>query len=433
MFQDYQFDGHDMPDFMGGGPQATPHKDLGALGDFYSGGEQMSHGVPLASSQLSMCKLSDGDFYADQEDVYRGVAMGQPMGLSGIDAMNKALGGDLYGMPSESTAFSGYVSPASSTEKFHPGDLPPDQPQSAHFHFETTTVFVTADTPYLLGNALLDFLGTRVVSSVSKINIKKFAIKADCFLDHIMCSLKVRVWKTPKGEFALEFQRRQGDSFAFGDVYSQACQFLKQRFPTMRGGPSEFTERLPVPPPPDEAHEYPLTQEDLTSVLEMAKMHTFPTLQAEAASSLAKMSCEESSALKILHTKETLDVLQTLLGAHELDISYPTARVISELAKHEVEGRLAEHGILQAAISTCGANDTAQIVRLELAKAASESVRRSVAAMVSPAISEGLARALEDAMHELGEKEKTMPIRSSLQDVYWELKQYGYSEDQVDC
>eukprot|EP00746_Dinoflagellata_sp_MGD_P024181 gnl/MRDRNA2_/MRDRNA2_156709_c0_seq1.p1 gnl/MRDRNA2_/MRDRNA2_156709_c0~~gnl/MRDRNA2_/MRDRNA2_156709_c0_seq1.p1 ORF type:complete len:431 (-),score=90.31 gnl/MRDRNA2_/MRDRNA2_156709_c0_seq1:202-1494(-) len=430
MFQDYQDYGHEMPDFMGGSPQATPHKDLGGLGDFYGGGEQMSHGVPLASSQM-MFKCSDGDPYAEQEDVYRGVSMGQATGLSGMDAMNKALAGDIYSGPSESTAFGGYVSPAESTDKFRPDDVPPDQPQSSHFHFEATTVFVAVDTPHLLGNALLDFLGTQVVSSVSKVSIKKFAIKADCFKDHIMCSLKVRVWKTPNGEFAIEFQRRQGDSFAFGDVYSQASQFLKQRFPTIRGGPAEL-ERKEVPKPP-EFPEYALTQEDLTSVLEMAKMHTFPTLQAEAASSLAKMSCEESSALKILHTKETLDVLQTLLGARELDISYPTARVISELAKHEVEGRLAEHGILQAAISTCGASDTAQIVRLELAKAASESVRRSVAAMVSPAVSRGLSRALEDAMNELGEKSGLTQIRRNLEDVYWELKQYGYSEDQVVC
>jgi hypothetical protein len=378
-----------------------------------------------------MSKLSDGDFYAEQEDVYRGVSMGGATGLSGMDAMNKALGADIYGAPSDSTSFGGYVSPASSTENFHAGDVPPDQPQSAHFHFEATTVFVTSDTPHLLGNAILQFLGAQVVASVSKISIKKFAIKADCFLEHIMCSLKVRVWKTPQGEFAIEFQRRQGDSFAFGDVYSQACQFLKSRFPTMRGGPSEFVERLPAAPPLELSEEYPWNEEDLTSVLEMAKMHTFPILQAEAASSLAKMSCEEASAMKILHTKETLDVLQTLLGAQELDIIYPTARVISELAKYEVEGHLAQHGILQAAISTCGATDTAQIVRLELAKAASESVRRSVAAMVSPAISDGLSRALEDAMKELDEKPGVMPIRNSLQDVYWELKQYGYSADPV--
>lgn len=430
MFQDYHIDGHDMPDFMGAGPQATPHKDLGSLGDFYSGSEQMPHGVPLASSQLSMCKISDGDFYAEQEDVYRGVAMGQATGLSGIEGMNKALGADIYGAPAADSSAFGYVSPALSTEKFQPGDVPPDQPASTHFHFEATTVFVTVDAPYLLASAVLDFLGAQIVASVSKINVKKFAIKADCFLEHIMCTIKVRVWKTSEGEFAIEFQRRHGDSFAFGDVYSQACQFLKQRFPAMQGGPSEMPERFP-PPPPEVSEECPFTEEDLSSVLEMAKMHTFPTLQAEAASSLAKMSCEEASALKILQTKETLDVLQSLLGAPELDITYPTARVISELAKYEVEGRLADHGLLQTAISTCGAHDTAQIVRLELAKAASESVRRCVVAMLSPAVSDGLSMALEGAMKELGDKASTMTIRNSLQDVYWELKQYGYSGDQV--
>merc|ERR1719453_1783782 len=100
----------------------------------------MPHGVPLASSQLSMSKLSDGDFYAEQEDVYRGVSMGQATGLSGMDAMNKALGADMYGAPSDTTPFGGYVSSSLSTENFHAGDVPPDQPQSAHFHFEATTV-----------------------------------------------------------------------------------------------------------------------------------------------------------------------------------------------------------------------------------------------------------------------------------------------------
>lgn len=425
MFQDYHIDGHDITDFMGSGPQASPYKDkdMSSFGDFYSGGDPMAHGVPYQPPPLSMCKLGDGDFYAEQDDVYRGIAMGQAPGLPGLDGMHKALGEDIYGSPSDTSAFS-YVGPALPTEKFHVGDVPPDQPKSSHFHFEATTVFIAVDAPYLLGNGVLDFLGTNIVASVSKINCKKFAIKANCFLDHIMCSLKVRVWKMPEGEFAVEFQRRQGDPFAFGDVYSQACQFLKQRFPTMRG-PSHLPQWLRAPPPLPEAEGCLLTEADLGALLEMAKMETFPTLQAEAASSLAKMSCEETSALQILQTKETLDILQKLLGAAEIDIAYSASRVISELSKHEVEGRLVQHGILVAAISMCGAADTAQIVRLELSKAASESVRRCAVDMLSPEVTQGLSQALEEAMKKLGQEPSTFTVRNSLQDIYWELMQYG--------
>merc|ERR1719387_1805073 len=133
-------------------------------------------------------------------------------------------------------------------EKFQPGDVPPPQPRSKHFCFEPTTMYMKTDVPHTLGLGVLDFLDSQVVASVSKVNRKKFTIKVNAFLEDLMCSTKIRIWETAReeqGEFAVEFQRRSGDPFTFGDVYRQACFFLSERFPgVMRGRPMNPGQRL---------------------------------------------------------------------------------------------------------------------------------------------------------------------------------------------
>jgi len=284
--------------------------------------------------------------------------------------------------------------------------------------------------PHTLGLGVLDFLDSQVVASVSKINRKKFTIKVNAFLEDLMCCTKIRIWETARdeqGEFAVEFQRRSGDPFTFGDVYRQACFFLSKRFPGMCGRPVFAGERLQPPPPPlqlDESTGEHADGIDVEPLLDMAAMEKLPVMQAEAASVLARLSCKDAKVAKNLCKEEAFDLFVKLLGSDHLDVTYPASRLLSALMMYkEIEHPLSKHCLLKVVIQKVANEGTDRIVRLELVKMVSAAVRRSVGLISSSA--HELRTTLMEALASESLQDKSMAdVRRGLQDALLELNQY---------
>lgn len=456
-FSNDTLDGHGHSDMLGRGLGGVPStgtfpSELGfpsVQGDFYRENTDIMRGISIGSSAPPNYKFSDSDFYCEQDDVVRGVTMtGVPM--PGQDSLLGKVMGDSYeteffggseGFPNKYSAFKEQkffqsIQPQSEPipvfsltphEKFQQEDVPPMQPQSQHFHFEPTTVYIKTTTPHMLGNSVLDFLESQVVASVTKVSRKKFTVKADAFLENIMCSTKIRIWETQqeKGEFAVEFQRRAGDPFTFGDVYRQACFFLSGRFQgAMRGGPANAGERILPPPPPLENFER--DEADVAPLLDMAAMEQVPSMQAEAASVLAKLACEDPNVAKLLCKAESFDEFAKLFKGERLDITYPAARLLSALVMYkEAESVFAQHPLLKIIIQKVAEKATGQIVRLELVKVISAAVRRCVG-MISAETAQELRLALESAMQSIQElnKKEASAVECGLQEALLDLSQY---------
>merc|ERR1719238_2353373 len=122
----------------------------------------------------------------------------------------------------------------------------------------------------------------------------KFSIKLDVFADSMMCTMKVRVYNQGSGQFAVEFQRRTGDTIAFCATFQKASAYLK-RFFTMadHSSPAEASPMLiSFEPPmlPEGLAQEQMNEADLLPLLDMTGLVGAPWLQAEAAVSLSKMA-----------------------------------------------------------------------------------------------------------------------------------------------
>lgn len=115
-------------------------------------------------------------------------------------------------------------SPAAS--KFQDQAVPPRLPQDPWFLLAITTVLVHNCTAAQIGNTVLDFIKAEGRGSVDKVDVNKFAIKAQVFEGSSRCGVKIRLYKQGT-EHALEFQMRNGDALAFNSFYKQALHCLK--------------------------------------------------------------------------------------------------------------------------------------------------------------------------------------------------------------
>lgn len=477
-------DGH-ISDMMWGSPSELSFQ--GVPGDFYHKGDvDGMRGAtisPCAAPGFSL-SLNTGDYYFEQDDVVRGVSMAGVAGVPEDGLLGKAMGesglglslslpgpgshaaplpplatldetglhgkdngwktaGSGFGFPQGLQGYPGYpgitnyrVFPETSRtpfEPFQPDDVPPQQPGSKHFKFEPTTMYMKTDVPYTLGLGVLDFLDSQVIASVSKVNRKKFTIKADAFLENVACSTKIRVWEVAqeaKGEFAVEFQRRAGDPFTFGDVYRQACFFLSGRFPgVVRGRPVYAGETLPALLLPVQSSERDAAE--VAPLLEMAGMESLPAMQAEAAVVLANLSCRDPDIAKLLCNEDAFDQFAKLLASDRLDVNYPTSRLISSLMMYkEVERPLAEHCLLKVVTQKIASKDTDRIVCLELAKTVSAAARACAASM-APGAADELRAALEEAMENLQNDHRDssmLQVSAGLQDALLELNQIHHQQ-----
>lgn len=235
------------------------------------------------------------------------------------DGSGKTLG--LMGLAANKWDNTGAVS--LSCGQFQESDHPPPKPVDPLWSFEVTTAFVQMKHPWVLGNHLINFLTNELASTSIKVSrCPKFALKADVFVGTVKCTLKIRVYSVDE-KYAVEFQKRGGDSIAFNRAYSQAVKFLRSHFTV--DSPSKEMPRSPpqIPMVPDV---------QMAPLLDMASVTQLPTLQAESAAAMAEIAKDERAAPLLLQP-EVLKEIKNLLQSNDTDVAFLTSRIMANLSK----------------------------------------------------------------------------------------------------
>lgn len=278
-----------------------------------------------------------GDFYREPDDVTRGLTLLSP---------GEDFGG--FGLPGYSGLEGNFFDPkhqfqqTGSSATFKEGDTPPCTPPDPLFKFEVTTIYAAHmdQQVFQIGNMLLEFFEQQVASDITKVNPKKYAIKADCFLGSMMFSTKARVYTRAPGQYAIEFQRRAGDTVSFNRAFQMASEYFNSRVsvvPVFAQPPSLQN----FAPPPLPGGPMPVSTEDLTPIIDMASM---PGLQAEAVVSLAELAAEGSASLC---DTRVFEIIPWLLQAKSMEVGFPTSRLLFHLAQRaEAAPLFMAHGIV---------------------------------------------------------------------------------------
>jgi hypothetical protein len=137
---------------------------------------------------------------------------GQQQASECVGAWRRAVAQDL---PASWTLFQ--------ADRFRQQDAPPPLPD---FELAPATLRVSTKAPHHCANAVLDYLETKVPSRISKICRVKYTTKATVFGTHSSCSVKMRMYEVTCGSYAIEFQRRQGDTLLFMELFEKLAEHL---------------------------------------------------------------------------------------------------------------------------------------------------------------------------------------------------------------
>mmetsp|Transcript_60988 Transcript_60988/g.108407 ORF Transcript_60988/g.108407 Transcript_60988/m.108407 type:complete len:418 (+) Transcript_60988:183-1436(+) len=313
-----------------GATSDEPMQPLRLAGDFYNEPDNVHRGVDLAD-------VAFGGLYTGEEDLFN------PGALHNFEVKK-----DLQ----EPVQFS--------------DGFPAEVPSCGCF---STSVILDAKrvSAAEAATSVYDFLRAKVSTSICKVRPAKFAIKAEVFPETagVSCLLKVRIYSSPGPQLVVECRRCRGDTVLFGHTFQEAANHLRLRFQDAccghapaplsalaKGFPPQGAEELAVQPLVDMA----LSDGDLE-------------LQAEAASALAAlMSTAAGNAMCMCAILAGLQEVLAKLCNSGLEIAYPAARLISQLARNPGENSMAEQLAL-AAVRAAVTEQTDDIVRRELAEA----------------------------------------------------------------
>jgi hypothetical protein len=402
----------------------------GLHGDFYMEESNVTRGCTMSWGKEATPYAPADDYYSADAKVTNGISMAGLAHVNGSDGVLSKVVQDSENWGPSQYMNMGMIAglqpgplfqSAVTDDSFQQDTQPPEHSQNEWFFDDATMLQIKTSSPQNLGNTVLEFLETQVVASISKVNRQKYTIKADAFVDNIMCCLKIRIWKCPEKDedYIVHVHRRSGDAFTFGHLRAQAFNFISARFSGSSPPWADVDDYLPLPPPPP-LEVGPLDERDVNPLLDMLGL-PIATMQAEAASVLSKMVCEEPSTAKLLCKPGAFDQIEWALGCDDLSVTYPTARLLSVLVlQKDAEHPLAEQNLLTAMIQKAGHAQTEQIVRLELAKATSAAMRRC-APLLSNERAENLQHALKQAIQDMGEGKSSLQARNSLEDALLEL------------
>jgi len=430
--------------FAAGPDEAETWRETGFSGDFYRESDNVVRGVSMAHGQVGGVLQEpfkgcvEGDFYREPDDILKGVVAG---GMSGL-GMGSGLGSDVYAgyhpglyedfpVGQSLGKFGPYdyeedgcigkgqlPSIMKGVARFSEADSPPDKPEDEYFKFETTTQTVNSDQPHEIGNAVQDFLASKVTSSVTKVNCKKFSIKADVFVGSVMCTLKVRVYKTDASAFAVEFQRRSGDALTFSDTYKQAVAYLKGCFGPASSFSQAAGERVELAPQLKRAA---LDKADVSPLLDMASLSELPSIQAECATALSDLAQDFESA-QALCTARAFGEFKKLLQSDQLDVAYPTACLLLRLVQcPEASPCFADGGVLPLVLEKVRAKSTGALVQQKLAQ-----VLRAAVSQCGQVLSDNAFQEVELALWETikdVDAEAGTPVQRNLAEARATLEQ----------
>lgn len=216
--------------------------DYSVEGDFYAVPDDVMRGIAIAPASLHASAFGDafGDWPGMSEAECCGAkAHGAPSGaFDSLDVL-APLHGEWPHCPAIApgmlAAGAGRLRSGPGTpepqglHRFQAGDVPPAVPLDPLFRLESTTIVIdgssSADAA-ALGNGLLEHLRTEASAKVRKVSRPKFSVKAHASCGDLSCELKARLYRQKDGSCAVEFQRRSGDSIAFGGVFRRAADHL---------------------------------------------------------------------------------------------------------------------------------------------------------------------------------------------------------------
>lgn len=346
-------------------------------GDFYRDPDHITRGVVMPASDIPQV----ASFHGDDEfkvppfaDFHREDAVGFP-GLAGIEAASGSM----------------------EHVRFEEKDVAPLLPSDPYFKVEATTLFIqrVENSGAAVANALLDVLNQEVAAEITKVSKHKLAVRATIFMDRLACAAKMRVYsRGPGGDLVLEFQRRSGDPVAFAFFFQKASEALALRTGGLTGdGERQRAPRAVLLPPPlpftcTAGNALALGDGDVLPLLDLAGYTEAPPLQAEAASALAGVAHEGKSAA--LCTEKNFQEFRKLLKADHTEVVYPTAQLLSSLARCPLaEPHFA--GMLPVMLEKVCAAPCDGLVQQELAAAFGAASALCAAALSASALSEVLA------------------------------------------
>jgi hypothetical protein len=225
--------------------------------------------------------------------------------------------------------------------------------------------------------ALREVLQIRTISSITKVRLSKCSITADVFSESphavALFSIKVRVFQRPVPTstseevlpLVVEFQRRSGDTLAFGQFFATASAYLKDRFCT--SGDMGADTIIVAAPPAVPGLEVP-SSDDLTPLVDDLNA-TSLLIRAEALASLVVLAKAASSTAIAVCTaiSHIQGLLAALMANPSLHIAYLAARLSSSLAEHGCVDDVLAATLQRTALETIVAESTNPLVRSELA------------------------------------------------------------------
>lgn len=350
--------------------------------DYYREDDYVTRSVCVASVPLPTSFIDSNDFFIEPDDFLDDVGMVKG-GAFGNDLNSKAnaLSGGLRSLrngfnasppeiASSEMPLGGYS--LESCKKFAATEQAPCLPRNKFFQLSEATLRLSCTSHSGLMNDLLDFLGTQVSSSVTKVNCQKFTIKADVFINGLMCGIKVRCYHDEQqsnfemSHLALEFQRRRGDCIAFSKVLKLAARYLEYQVISIENVLDDAKVCFPSAPSCtiDTA-----ADKDLSPLLDMASAIGAPELQAESAACLAEMS-EDPELAALLCTEKSIASIKMLLDRCRIDIDYPTARILRNIATRvEAAAFFTDEELIGVITEKMSSTDTVHLVQQELAAA----------------------------------------------------------------
>jgi len=376
-------------------------------GDFYREGDDVTRGVSMAQSfDASGYAFGDNDYYRDPDDL-KSVGMssndamafqsactsygdfypapepvrGIGMGMSSMPELEILQGGIysdcLEGMPDGFCKVAG-----AGPERFTEADYPPLMPMDPLFRLQTTSFRVLPGNSggSYIGDVLLQFLDKKVVATILKINRRKYTIKANVFLDHIMCTLKIRAYEQTSGTYAVEFQKRAGNDLVFGHAYCEGKKHVLMHFASASAEEAPKAESVPRVSPQDLPQEALEGMQRLpaTPLLDMVSVDNNPSCQAEAAVALANIAQDpQLTAAAGLGDERSLKDFQKLLQLDSMDVSFPTSQMLLSLAAcPQAASCFTDELLLSAMLEKVRSRDTAAPVQQHLAQAISTAIKQ---------------------------------------------------------
>jgi len=289
--------------------------------------ENDSHMNVAFQSDFALSTPLIGDFYSENEDVCRGLTMGpvdfMPMLESGLPVFQ----GDSRPALNKHDA-------RDEQTQFLSGDVPPALPVDPYFRLEGTTVHLKNLSPVQIGNGLINMLRHEAAASITKMSRIKFTVKAFVHVDSVSCDVKIRVYKQEFG-YAVEFQRRSGDTLAFQGLYRLALEHLDyySRVACEEQHTFASANRSMVMQVPSEVRQEGFSKQEfsIAPLLEMARGTSDVCLQSEVAEALAGYASDANLSWQ-LSTPDALEVRENLSLVDHVSVAHPMRRLTAALA-----------------------------------------------------------------------------------------------------